>query len=202
MGIMTLLHWLISEAIFMVDVQVLDSNRNRIADESFYGLAWGPTATLCAVIEGGLLIVFLYAYGFLRFPAGAPVLSSCSIAISAACHPSTREHDEAIVRPLRYGVLDTDALGDAQPVGFSTLDVKPLRSGGVYGGSSEEAEENEGADAASQVRAPSPSLTTAPPTKDGVPGSERIQLISPPDEGSPRARSRTGWRRQGSFPIS
>lgn len=89
---------------------------------------------LCAVIEGFLIIVLFFAQGFRRFPANMPVLSSCSIAISAACHPLSHEPDDAVLRPLRYGVLETTSVEEPKPAGFSARDVGTLKSGEIYGG--------------------------------------------------------------------
>ncbi|KAL9058325.1 MAG: hypothetical protein Q9162_001780 [Coniocarpon cinnabarinum] len=207
MAMMTLLHWLISEALFMVDVQVFDPDGRKIppnsdsSDGSFYGLAWGPTATLCAVVEGGLIISFVYAYGFRKFTAGVPVFSSCSIAISAGCHMSTQEYDDAIFRPLKYGVLKTGKLGDAQPVGFSALEVTPLQKGELYGGTPYD-DDDDARDVTAAtpptIAKPDASLTAESSEQARGEHTEEAALLSSGEQPA-QARSRMGWRRLPSF---
>ena len=80
------------------------------------------------------MIVFLFGSGFRRFSSGMPVISSNSIAISAACHLSRDENGDETLKPLKYGALSGPAHG-VQTTGFSASDVKPLRNGDVYVGS-------------------------------------------------------------------
>lgn len=233
MGIMTLLHWLVSEAIFMVDINVLGPNLKPLAtdrdygDPSFYGtsssryprlstlvhtysdntprmrkltltgLAWGPTATLCAVVEGGLMIIFLFVNGFRKFPAGIPILSSNSAAISAACHASQAEHDDAVLRPLKYGVLETDSSREPKPTGFSARNVARLRGGESYGGTPD----LDGDDAFAEevdLRTPSP-LSKGEETRALTTASETWGSAPQADGGQSRARSRPG-RKVASLP--
>ena len=77
------------------------------------------------------MIVFLFGSGFRRFSPGMPVISSNSIAISAACH-SSRNGDE-ILQSLKYGALSGTS-DRAQIVGFSASEVTPLRDGDVCAG--------------------------------------------------------------------
>ncbi|KAL9089010.1 MAG: hypothetical protein Q9159_002813 [Coniocarpon cinnabarinum] len=195
MAMMTLLHWLISEALFMVDVQVFDPDGRKIppnsdsSDGSFY------------VVEGGLIISFVYAYGFRKFTAGVPVFSSCSIAISAGCHMSTQEYDDAIFRPLKYGVLKTGKLGDAQPVGFSALEVTPLQKGELYGGTPYD-DDDDARDVTAAtpptIAKPDASLTAESSEQARGEHTEEAALLSSGEQPA-QARSRMGWRRLPSF---
>ena len=79
------------------------------------------------------MIVFLFGSGFRRFSSGMPVISSNSLAISAACHSSRDKNTDETLQPLKYGVISGTSDG-AQATGFSASEVQPLRDGGVYAG--------------------------------------------------------------------
>lgn len=81
---------------------------------------------------GGIMIVALLACGFRRFKKGIPIASSCSLAISAACHPLMEDRNATLL-PVQYGVLTSEIGGVVSRVGFSSREVEPLVDGVVYG---------------------------------------------------------------------
>ena len=109
------------------------------------------------------MIIFLFANACRRYPPGIPILSSNTITISAACHPSKQEYDDVAVRPIKYGVLEVDADTEPKPTGFSARPVAPLRNGELYGGMPD-TDDDENDDHASlvehdaDIRPPSPAV--------------------------------------------
>ena len=81
------------------------------------------------ILLGGLMIV-LGGLGFRKYKKNMPIVSSCSIAISAACHRRLEDVDAAKL-PLMWGVVETrdDGTGHAS---FSSKDVEPLAPGHFY----------------------------------------------------------------------
>jgi hypothetical protein len=140
----TLLHWFISQSLFVVDVAVYDEGGfydNNFASISNCGFS--PLAVICSVIMVGLLLLILFGLAMRRFPArGPPVMGNCSAAISAACHPPRRGDSEDIpYRKLQWGSVWTwpDGVGhcsfaDADADGASTLKtiIREVQPGNFY----------------------------------------------------------------------
>lgn len=95
----------------MVQLQVFDKDGTPKVDEVDPGgqyskvsnLGFSPVAIIFTVVAAGVLM--LSAVGFMcrRFAAGAPpVVSTCSAAISAACHP-VQKIDGMKYEKLRWG---------------------------------------------------------------------------------------------------
>lgn len=61
-----------------------------------------------------------------------PLMSSNSMAISAACHLLEQESPDSILKPLKYGVLESDTAGKPLHTGFSARHVLPLQDGQIY----------------------------------------------------------------------
>ena len=72
------------------------------------------------------MIITMFGFGFKRYPAGMPIASTCSRAISAACHPLSGRYNEATEK-LQYGLM-----GNTVIVGFSSTEVEPLVEAGCY----------------------------------------------------------------------
>lgn len=96
MVIQILLHWFISQSIFVV--QMTAHNQ----DGSIYNMPYGsdkmincgysPIGVIFCVIASVLLVLSSIVLMLRRFPKGSPpMVSTCSAAISAACHPMARK---------------------------------------------------------------------------------------------------------------
>ena len=125
-----ILHWTMAESIFLVKLDYFDIYGTPKTEGSgsayIQTFGWSPAATLIhLVVVVLLIIVSLYLTGK-KFPLGAPIIPTSSIAISAACHPATVDPTRLAERPLRYGLLsDANETEDVR-VGFSADDVFPL----------------------------------------------------------------------------
>ena len=85
------LHWLISQSIFLVilDVYNPDGSPNTDSSDNLALCGYSPFAILTAIITGSIVLVLAIANGFSpRYPStGMRPAGSCSAVISAACHP-------------------------------------------------------------------------------------------------------------------
>lgn len=110
----TLLHWFISQSLFLVQVLIYqkDGSLKQRAipfdqyndDSKFSNLGYSPIGMILSTIAAGLLILSVIIFFFRRFPAGSPpIVSTCSAAISASCHPITKGED-MLYKKLRWGV--------------------------------------------------------------------------------------------------
>lgn len=88
MIIAALLHWLVSESFFIVDIDVLDPNGNPVLSDSVNVIGFSVLGMMIVLIILGVLNFIVLTLGWLRqFPASMPVVGTCSAGISAACHP-------------------------------------------------------------------------------------------------------------------
>ena len=116
------LHWLISETIFLVRINIFntyDDPRDTIEACGYSGLAF-----FLVILLAGTMMIVLGGLGFKKYKKNMPIVSTCSIAISATCHRRPEDVDAAIL-PLMWGVVGTrdDGIGHAS---FSSKDVEPL----------------------------------------------------------------------------
>ncbi|KAL6228906.1 hypothetical protein BDW75DRAFT_123489 [Aspergillus navahoensis] len=72
------LHWLISQSIFLKNIQGFTPLMQRNDILSSMTLGWSPRAILIVICFGGLLPVGLIAMGLRRFTTGMPVAGSCT----------------------------------------------------------------------------------------------------------------------------
>ncbi|KAL2011596.1 hypothetical protein VTN00DRAFT_4314 [Thermoascus crustaceus] len=112
--------WLISQSLFLVTVVAYDVNQERDYHHDLTTCGYSPVAILSGVVVGGLMLLSLIGLGFRRFESGMPVASSCSLAISAACHPgvmdagmseSESSDSDTPHLPLKWGVMSSDGEG-------------------------------------------------------------------------------------------
>lgn len=142
------LHWLVSQTIFLVNIDVYATEHQSTGSTnplsqlypsrhvrtivttsfSFVGLLGIITASI-------LVITSLVILSRRRFKPGIPLAGSCSAAISAACHSIDSEPVNAIEMPLKWGVAVSSASG--RGVGhctFSSLDVSCPEAHCAYAG--------------------------------------------------------------------
>ena len=152
---MAVLHWLMSESIFLVQITSYDPHgvidvdsgiygkcdplRSRLLPKVSYadlrriGIGWSPTALLATLIVGITLFLALLGLSVRKYPAQMPIMSSNSFAISAACHRAENEDVDMVLLPLQYGVLKAASKGSRRrAVGFSSLAVERLQSDELY----------------------------------------------------------------------
>ncbi|KAI9686873.1 MAG: hypothetical protein M1822_002626 [Bathelium mastoideum] len=133
MALSALLHWLVSESIFLVDVNGYPTASPKDLDESFITCGYSPAAMLLVIIAGVLMIVYILVFGSLRFKPGIPVASSCSLAIAAACHPGSKNRDVDISESkLQWGVIDLPVGDESGHCGFSDDAVSVPVDGPLY----------------------------------------------------------------------
>lgn len=107
MTIFGILHWLISQSLFLVQVYKYDLNdhgQERFLQESTISTA-GYSRNAIFFIMLALVLAFLFCIGMglRRLHPGLPILSGSSRVISAACHPPECGSDVAQDQ-LKWGV--------------------------------------------------------------------------------------------------
>lgn len=128
---MALLHWLVSQSIYLVRLDEYDIQGNEKWPSFESVVGYSLQGTLAATVTGFGMLAFPVVLGFLKLPDGIPLVSHNTIAISIACHPFPDEPGRQDEKPLRYGrIMGTDKNGvQRSRIGFSAGDVEPLRGG-------------------------------------------------------------------------
>jgi hypothetical protein len=105
------LHWLTSESIFVVNTTTYFPNLIEDTSESFTTTGYSTSATLAAICSGLFMLLGFVLNAFRTIPGNMPLASTCSAAISAACH-RPEEDREAHLLPVQWGVIPDDTEGD------------------------------------------------------------------------------------------
>jgi hypothetical protein len=137
-----ILHWLVSQSIFLIAIDFYDASGNPGVRPTpgamaydYKTLGYSPPAIISVLVLGVLMVVSIVAFGYLPYKRGMPLAGSCSMAISAACHPLERvDNGESIAeKKLQWGVVSTGADGIGH-CAFSAKDVGSVVEGKMYGG--------------------------------------------------------------------
>ena len=111
--IWAVLHWLVSQSLFLVVINFHNNkgDPNPFLRNDITGCGYSPIAILTTVIVGFLVLLVAIATGFSRYPeSGMPLAGSCSLAISAACHPPP-DDDRPSEKPVMWGVVKESVTG-------------------------------------------------------------------------------------------
>ena len=133
MALSALLHWLVSQSIFLVVINGYPTDSPNILDQSYITCGYSPAAMLLVIIVGILMMAYILVFGSLRFKSGIPVASSCSLAIAAACHPGSENRDVDISESkLQWGVIDLPVGNGFGHCGFTDKPVSMPIEGPMY----------------------------------------------------------------------
>ncbi|KAI9718441.1 MAG: hypothetical protein M1812_004162 [Candelaria pacifica] len=129
----SILHWLISQSVFLVQTHGFDPQENRIYTHDRSRVGYSSIGIVFAMSLGGSLLVTLLLIGFQKFPEGPgsmPLVSTNSRAISAACHAPPEDTDARFL-PVQWGVTGWD--GKVGHCSLTTaMDVAPPIPGHLY----------------------------------------------------------------------
>lgn len=111
----TVIHWLISEGFFFVQVLPFDIWGNPVSARMLNTCGYSPKALVAAVSLIVVLAFIVVGISYRKFKAPMmPLALNCSAAISAACHPPAWDRDAAF-KPVMWGEVQmglVDALGE------------------------------------------------------------------------------------------
>ena len=124
----TLLSWLASQSLFVVQIEIVDRNQRTSWNKSISSCGYSPGAIVMTMIVASIIVLGALILAAKRYPIGMPHVSTCSAAISAACHPS--DDVDAAVLPVQWGVVSTkNGIGHCS---FSSKLVAPPIPGRTY----------------------------------------------------------------------
>jgi hypothetical protein len=133
------LHWMVSQAIFLVAIDFYDvfgAPMTLFSSGHMKTCGYSPIAIITVMIFGCCMVVAIVAFGFVPYKQGMPLAGSSSMAISAACHIDKRSEVDgatAAVEKVQWGVaaVAEDGVGHCS---FTTRDVTLPVKGELYAG--------------------------------------------------------------------
>jgi hypothetical protein len=132
-----LLHWLLSQAIFLVRVDFYDDSDTMNTGGSISTCGFSNIAIIGAIFVGSLGVIAISANGFRRFSPGIPSAVGCSAVISAACHRPAQD-ESASLGWVKWGAVKTrihTGEDGEEPFGhccITSLKVEEPVEGGLY----------------------------------------------------------------------
>lgn len=154
LGASILLHWFISQSIFLARIAIYDGNgrlkktaesdygNNNLSelDNIYTGLGYSSSALMACIIWGITLVVVCGLVGQVRtYPKGIPIGGTNSAVISAACHirggenGQDKEEDVADCA-LQWGVTIPGTKNQVGHCSFSSDEVWQPEKGHLYAG--------------------------------------------------------------------
>lgn len=140
MGLSGILHWLVSQSIFLVAIDLYGVVNGGTAIGTYYtsknimSCGYSPIAIVFVLVLGILMLIAGIGFGYIPYKPGINLAGSCSLAISAACH--TTEWDlvnryDTTQSELQWGVVGEgeDGVGHCA---FSARDVTFPEGGKTY----------------------------------------------------------------------
>jgi hypothetical protein len=137
-------HWLVSQSIFLVAVDMYDAygDPNLTAIKrggvtlggSWKSCGYSPIAIIASLAWTCLMIIVWISLSCVPYKRGLNPVGSCSTAISAACHAEEIdgiEGSEAVRRKLKWGVVGVDTEGVGRTA-FSAQHVTFPEEGTLY----------------------------------------------------------------------
>ncbi|MCJ1378955.1 hypothetical protein MMC17_002054 [Xylographa soralifera] len=141
--IQILLHWFVSQALFVVDVSVYNEDGTLNTDlGSITNCGFSPLAMICTLVMASLLTLVTCGLGLRKFKdLSPPLMADCSAAISAACH-HTGYREKTQYMELKWGCTgyvghDTGLVGhcafiEARADTGAIVELEELQNHGWY----------------------------------------------------------------------
>ncbi|KAG2413845.1 hypothetical protein HFD88_003034 [Aspergillus terreus] len=132
-----LLHWLVSQSVFLARSAAFLPSGEPIDSDSSSRACYSTMGIIFSLVTGIVLVVALVGIGFQRTTFLLPPVSTCSAAISAACHQPEGDRDAALL-PVKWAVVVPSNEGTQPPVvGHCSLTTLANAEGPVKGRSYE-----------------------------------------------------------------
>lgn len=116
------LHWLISQTLFLVQIDVLSATGERDTQEAFVASGFSSLSCFVLALVFGSIMVATYITATLPLKEKLPFGASCSAVISAACHPPAMD-TEAHLRKVKWGVITAMDNPNLQHCSFTSQHV-------------------------------------------------------------------------------
>ena len=132
-----ILHWLVSQSLFLARVTVYNIENSLDPTTSISGCGYSLIALFFVIITTIIIIFLVVLTGLRTSRSGMPLMGSCSGAISAACHPPANDKDASKLA-VRWGVVGQKTVDETgEVVGhctFTSFKVRGPVKGKLYAG--------------------------------------------------------------------
>lgn len=126
-----MLHWLLSQSLFLVLLEIRDSQGAIIETESKSTVGYSNLSLLVfATIYFATLFIVL-GFQMRRITLRLPPANHCSLIISAACHPPPEDTD-AHLKKVQWGVVRARFGGEVGHCSFTSEEVSNPEEGKHY----------------------------------------------------------------------
>lgn len=140
------LHWLISQSIFLINLRIFQPNNELLRESTdvcpgassggvVTACGYSPLAIVCAVGVGTLMLLVLPVLSSRKLKPGIPIVGSNSFTVSIACHPS-KEDKNAAFKSLKWGAVSHQERDIAGHCCLTSHAVEKPRCGTFYAGQS------------------------------------------------------------------
>jgi hypothetical protein len=124
------LHWLLSQTFFLVRIDFFNRSGDRTS-ESQSACGFSVFSLMVFIAVGALLLGGIGIVGFRKMPMRMPIAGSCSLAISAACHPPAVDIDPELLK-IQWGVVAAGEGAELRHCSLSSGPVEEPEYGKVY----------------------------------------------------------------------
>ena len=100
-----ILHWLLSQSFFLVRLDLVNRENVIVEEASQSACGFSIMSLLIFFIVALLLVCAIGRIGLQHLEQKMPFAASCSLVISAACHPPEQDVD-AQVKEVKWGVVE------------------------------------------------------------------------------------------------
>ena len=133
----SVLHWFVSQAIFLTRVNITDSSGSEVSGVGVSTCGYSPIAMIFVIILGSIVVLLGICFGFRKSRGGMPLAGSYSAIISAACYPPEADVSASLKRVM-WGVIAEDSFQhEGECVGhcsFTSFKVGAPVVGKLYAG--------------------------------------------------------------------
>lgn len=125
------LHWLLSQSLFLVRVDYINTDGTLSDSMSRFGISVSGLSFLTLCLAFYFVVVTIGLLGRRKFKARIPFAASCSLVISAACHPP-KDDWEVHLKPVKWGVVKERMFDGELHCSLSSQRVERPQKGTVY----------------------------------------------------------------------
>lgn len=125
------LHWLISQTLFLVQITVKDTQGNTDLSSSVSACGYSAASLLALLVVGTVLTIVTCVVSFFGTTDKLPFAASCSLVISAACHPPPDDKD-AHLEKVQWGVTSGVPEDGTRHCAITSQEVTPPEVGQRY----------------------------------------------------------------------
>ncbi|KAK2046773.1 hypothetical protein LZ31DRAFT_461910, partial [Colletotrichum somersetense] len=102
----TLMHWVVSQSLFLARVRAVQPDGSDDDVNSFSTCGHSPIALFSSMIGTIAIMLVIVGLGLRRYDGTMRMVSTNSLAISAACHVLPEDRENGYLLPVQWGVVE------------------------------------------------------------------------------------------------